>query len=1337
MQILGKLDNQNGVLRRQADGGQQPHLEEYVVIQPTAHGRQQRTYHTQGDHQHHRERNRPALVESRQAQEDHQQRQGIERRSLVTGQAFLIGQPGPVHADTCWQLLGQALDFRHGITGTVAGSRLTLDLDGRHPVVTGQFRRPIDPFAGGKGAEGHHLTLVVAYEPLVDIFRVHPRFGLGLQVDALDPAAVDEVVDVARAPGNRLGRVDITERHTQYLGLLIIDDQLVLRLVIQTVGAYRSQYFTLRGHTQQLVAGLHHHLVADPGVILQEQVETSGVTQRHHRRWRKGHDRRIAEAGEVLLGAFDQIEHAHTVLGTLFPGLEADKGNGRILTSTGKAETGYGEYRLDDVRFLGKQLLTHGVHGLLRALHGRARRPDHLGKHHTLILIRQEGAGQFAEQHDHAADDRQIHQQIGDLASEHASHPALILADATLESTVEPAEETALLVALTLGNGFEDGGTQRWGEDQRHQHRQGHGRGNGNRELAIDYPSGATEEGHGHEHRRQHQTDTYQRTLDLGHGFTGGFDWRQTILGHHPFDVLHHHDGIVHQQTDGQHHGEHGQDVDTEAERREHPEGAQQHHRHRQGGNQRGAEVLQEQIHHQEHQHNGFHQRVHHPGDRLGYHRRGLERIDHLHPFREEGPQVLDGLLDCLGGFQRVGPGGQLNGHTRGRLAVIQGAERGVLRTQFNPCDIAQAHLRAIAVDLHQDIAELFRGLEAGLADNGRVQLLTGYRRGTAQLAAGYLHVLRGNGVTHIHRGQLITVEHGRIQPDAHGVGRTEYLEVTHPRGPGNRVLNGRDDEVGEVLVVHAAVSRNQTDHHQEVGRGLGHPDALLLYFLGQHGGSQLQLVLHLDLGDIRIDTLVEGHGDAHAAVGAALGLHVAQAVDAVHLLFDDLGHGVLHGLRRGTRVVDRDVHRRRGDIGVLVDRQAENRQPTHQHHQNRQYPGEDRAVDKIMWHGELSFLSSSIVDLGTALHRRCLDVGRRYRLDLHARLYHVQSFGDQLIADLQAITDQPAVAHRAVGLDDALLDLVLGGDQHGHGLTPGRPADPLLGHQNGITARPRNQLGMHEHARQQNAIRVGEHRTQGHRAGTFVNTDLGELQPPFMLVLGAILKLQQCSGGVVTGLFQPPTGQVATHCQQIPGWLGNIHINGVQLLNGRQRLGLAVAHQCALGDRRATDQPGNRRRHLGVAQIDTRPLQRCIGLQLGCPSLIIGLLTDRTVLDQYRVTLGQSTGGQPGGLGALQCRLVHRCIYLVQLLTRLDLTAFLEQPLLNDAVDLRAHLRHAEGLGTAGQLGGHDKVFGIHRHHPDLRDGLGSLGSFLLGTGAQQGEGGEQWDQGSMGWLA
>jgi hypothetical protein len=78
------------------------------------------------------------------------------------------------------------------------------------------------------------------------------------------------------------------------------------------------------------------------------------------------------------------------------------------------------------------------------------------------------------------------------------------------------------------------------------------------------------------------------------------------LFRHDTLDVLYHHDGVIHQQADGEHHPEHRQGVYREAKGRQDGEGPQQNDRHGDGWDQRRAEVLQEQIHHQEHQDDRF-----------------------------------------------------------------------------------------------------------------------------------------------------------------------------------------------------------------------------------------------------------------------------------------------------------------------------------------------------------------------------------------------------------------------------------------------------------------------------------------------------------------------------------------------------------------------------------------------------------------------------------------------------------------------------------------------------------------------------------------------------------
>ncbi|MCY1397917.1 hypothetical protein D9M71_129370 [compost metagenome] len=206
--------------------------------------------------------------------------------------------------------------------------------------------------------------------------------------------------------------------------------------------------------------------------------------------------------------------------------------------------------------------------------------------------------------------------------------------------------------------------------------------------------------------------------------------------------------------------------------------------------------------------------------------------------------------------------------------------------------------------------------------------------------------------------------------------------------------------------------------------------------------------------------------------------------------------------------------------------------------------------------------------------------------------------------------------------------------------------------------------------------------------------------------------------------LLQLAAGQFATQAQQLAGRLGHVHIDRIELLDLRQRLALPVVHQRALGHRRATDAPADRRQHLGVAHVDARLLQRRLGLQLCRARLVVLLTADRLVGDQHLVALGQRTAGQHAGLGTLQGRLIDRRIDLVQLLASLDLAAFLEQTLLHDAVDLRTHLGHPIGRGTARQLGGQGERLGLEGHHPHLRGGASLRpGRVLFATAGQQQE--------------
>ncbi|MNQ89182.1 hypothetical protein D3C85_1044810 [compost metagenome] len=303
---------------------------------------------------------------------------------------------------------------------------------------------------------------------------------------------------------------------------------MVLRLIVQAVRTHLRQHFALRGHAEELVACLHQLLVTDTGAVLQEHVETGGVTQFQYRRWREGEHHGVTEREEVLLGPGRDLEHA--VVGvTLVPWLEHDERHARALATTGEVEAVDGEHRGDRIAFTAfaawtQQELAHLVHDHLGTLGAGTGRGLYLGEEHALVFFGQERGWNAGEQPDHADDDDDVGQQVRGLVRENVAHAALIPAHAAVEVAVEPAKEAAFRYAvLAFRNGLEHGGAECRGENQGHQNREGHGRHDGDRELLVDHTRGAAEERHRQQYRRQNQGNTDQCTLDLAHGFLGGF----------------------------------------------------------------------------------------------------------------------------------------------------------------------------------------------------------------------------------------------------------------------------------------------------------------------------------------------------------------------------------------------------------------------------------------------------------------------------------------------------------------------------------------------------------------------------------------------------------------------------------------------------------------------------------------------------------------------------------------------------------------------------------------------------------------------------------------------
>ena len=312
---------------------------------------------------------------------------------------------------------------------------------------------------------------------------------------------------------------------------------------------------------------------------------------------------------EGLIDARDHGVHVHVRAVAFLPVLQRDEEHGRVRAAAVFAEAADGIH--ESHGFVLHHVILDFQHQLAGLGLGRALRQDDHGVEAALVFFRQEGRGQAHEQQRHRRDHGGVGQAEAHRARQHAGDARGVAGGQADEGAVEPAEEAALLVVAGR-DGPQHGGAQRRRERQRQEGREGDRHRQRDRELTVDIAHRAVEEGHRHEHGHQHHGDADDGAADLAHGLDRGVVRRQAFLGHDALDVLDHHDGVVHQNADGQHHAEHGQHVDRIAQAQHHAQRAQQRHRHHQRGDQRGAEVLHEQVHHAEHQGDGLQQRGDH-----------------------------------------------------------------------------------------------------------------------------------------------------------------------------------------------------------------------------------------------------------------------------------------------------------------------------------------------------------------------------------------------------------------------------------------------------------------------------------------------------------------------------------------------------------------------------------------------------------------------------------------------------------------------------------------------------------------------------------------------------
>ncbi len=303
--------------------------------------------------------------------------------------------------------------------------------------------------------------------------------------------------------------------------------------------------------------------------------------------------------------------------------------------------------------------------------------------------------------------------------------------------------------------------------------------------MFVHHPCHATHKSHGYKHGAQDQGGGDYGAEYLLHGENGGLRRRELSLAHAALHVLQHHYGVIHHYAYGQHHTEQGEQVDGEAQQQHAGKGADQGHRHSDTGDQGGAEILQEEVNHHEHQHHGFKQGMHYLLNGEFYELGGVIGDLILDILRKPGLQLRHGGVYGIRHGDGVGTRLQIGRYTDGWLAVGASDYVVVFTTQLDPGNVLDPNFGAIWHGSYDDVLELFDILKAPLGLH-RVSEVDGRAGGLSPyFARGKLGVLLTNGANHIARGQLQLGKTIRTQPDPHGVvSATKEHGVANARYP-------------------------------------------------------------------------------------------------------------------------------------------------------------------------------------------------------------------------------------------------------------------------------------------------------------------------------------------------------------------------------------------------------------------------------------------------------------------------------------------------------------------------------------------------------------------------
>ena len=329
------------------------------------------------------------------------------------------------------------------------------------------------------------------------VVRIHAVGGIALHIDALDAAAVHEVVDIGAAPGRVEIAVDGRRRETVGSCLEVVDVEAHLRDIIQGRGVRIEEFRAVSGHGQKFRPGFDEGVVSERSLVFQFHGNARGLSEAAHLRRLQENDARLVVVREAGSGTAYDGSGALLRIRAFVPGLQAHVARSNVLPSGAVgSEAEHDGQVIHAVSFPVHDVVLDFRADTARVLTRGPRRQEDVHEEGTLIFDGKERGRHGAQGPDTGRDDKDIHGHDEAAVMRPCPHGPAVPVRGGVHEAVEPSERTCSPACAVFPEESRAHGRR---DHVGHEDGENHGRYNGQGKLAVDGARHAAEKGHGQE----------------------------------------------------------------------------------------------------------------------------------------------------------------------------------------------------------------------------------------------------------------------------------------------------------------------------------------------------------------------------------------------------------------------------------------------------------------------------------------------------------------------------------------------------------------------------------------------------------------------------------------------------------------------------------------------------------------------------------------------------------------------------------------------------------------------------------------------------------------------